>query len=128
VLPKYNSIEDGNSRDYSSGALTEVGRAYLAWNSRLGVPEDVWVIISTAVLTCDSCLLVRTFAGHKKHCEQNLCNEVSTVEEPQDWIGKLTAQQLQEHGKALLPAAIYPVAKAGLDSSDSLQLSYSTNN
>ncbi|KAE9404254.1 hypothetical protein BT96DRAFT_989528 [Gymnopus androsaceus JB14] len=86
-VPKYRGIGgDHQNLRFDSGLCTEVGRAYLAWNSRLGVPEDVWTLISTAVVCCPSCLLVRTFA----------CS----------LIGKLSAKQLQEHGRALLPPAI----------------------
>ncbi|KIK52753.1 hypothetical protein GYMLUDRAFT_251003 [Collybiopsis luxurians FD-317 M1] len=44
---------------------------YLEWNSRLGVPADVWVIITTAVVTCGTCHLVCTFAADKAHRSSN---------------------------------------------------------
>ena len=106
-MPKYRGIGGDQNLSFDSGLCTEVGRAYLAWNSRLGVPEDVCTLISTAVVCCSSCLLVWTFIGHRRHCEQNLCNEISALDrEACSLIGKLSAKQLQEHGRALLPPAI----------------------
>lgn len=39
----------------------------LQWNSRLGVPMDVWYLISTSVMVCDSCDLARSFPAHESH-------------------------------------------------------------
>jgi hypothetical protein len=43
--------------------------AYLEWNSRFGVPLDVWVLISTGVIHCPVCDLVRTHPGHAAHLD-----------------------------------------------------------
>lgn len=46
---------------------TPIGRSFLAWNSRIGIPQDVWALVSTAIIRCSSCSLIRTFEGHSKH-------------------------------------------------------------
>ncbi|KAJ7140275.1 hypothetical protein C8R43DRAFT_1018105 [Mycena crocata] len=53
-----------------------VGSALLEWNSRLGVPNDVWLTISTAVITCTSCDLLRSFPAHLLHLDtQGNCTD-----------------------------------------------------
>ncbi|KAJ6451965.1 hypothetical protein C8R45DRAFT_1113304 [Mycena sanguinolenta] len=37
---------------------TAIGAALREWNSRLGVPTDVWILVSTAVVVCEHCDLV----------------------------------------------------------------------
>lgn len=41
--------------------------ALLEWNSRIGVPQDVWALVSTANVICRSCKLARTFNAHSGH-------------------------------------------------------------
>lgn len=48
-----------------------IGTAYIEWNSRLGVPEDVWAVISTAYVHCDECNLRRSFNGDHAHRDTN---------------------------------------------------------
>lgn len=43
------------------------GRPFLAWNSRMGIPQDVWAMISTGMLVCFKCNRIRTFAGDEQH-------------------------------------------------------------
>ncbi|KAE9390584.1 hypothetical protein BT96DRAFT_1002157 [Gymnopus androsaceus JB14] len=59
--------------DFSPALNIPAGRPFLAWNSRLGVPADVWALISTGVVTCSGCGLVRTFAGDNEHYASGLC-------------------------------------------------------
>ncbi|KAJ6588084.1 hypothetical protein B0H19DRAFT_1247793 [Mycena capillaripes] len=47
-----------------------VGAALLEWNSRLGIPTDVWMVISTAVYHCGTCDLVRSFPAHRLHLDK----------------------------------------------------------
>ncbi|KAJ6535543.1 hypothetical protein B0H19DRAFT_1271286 [Mycena capillaripes] len=52
------------------------GLALLQWNSRLGVPADVWMVVSTAIVHCKDCDLVRSFAGHLHHLgAANMCTD-----------------------------------------------------
>jgi len=46
---------------------TPIGAPYLAFNSRLGVPKDVWIMVTTAHVLCDTCDLVRTFPSDREH-------------------------------------------------------------
>ncbi|KAG6894111.1 hypothetical protein C0992_007458 [Termitomyces sp. T32_za158] len=46
---------------------TPIGAAFMEWNSRIGVPKDVWVLIRTAYVQCAVCRLCRTFNGDKAH-------------------------------------------------------------
>ncbi|KAJ6478213.1 hypothetical protein C8R45DRAFT_933973 [Mycena sanguinolenta] len=48
---------------------TAIGAALREWNSRLGVPTDVWILVSTAVVVCEHCDLVRSFAAHTLHLD-----------------------------------------------------------
>ncbi|KAJ7790646.1 hypothetical protein B0H14DRAFT_3161303 [Mycena olivaceomarginata] len=52
-----------------------VGTALLQWNSRLGVPTDVWITASTAVVHCTSCDLTRTFPAHLLHLDGGDCSD-----------------------------------------------------
>ncbi|KAJ7482328.1 hypothetical protein B0H11DRAFT_1915246 [Mycena galericulata] len=54
---------------------TPVGAALLEWNSRIGVPIDVWIVISTAIILCERCDLVRSFSAHLLHLEEGVCND-----------------------------------------------------
>ncbi|KAE9389519.1 hypothetical protein BT96DRAFT_1069991 [Gymnopus androsaceus JB14] len=68
---------------------------------------------SIAELEATTKISALTLDYARRHCEQNLCNEMSAVDvEACSLIGKLSAKQLQEHGRALLPPAIQ--AKANL--------------
>ena len=57
---------------------TAIGFAWMSWNSRLGLPHDVWILISTACQTCETCDYVRTLSadvGHRDHngrCMKNV--------------------------------------------------------
>ncbi|KAG6821670.1 hypothetical protein H0H92_001466, partial [Tricholoma furcatifolium] len=53
-----------------------VGAALLEWNSRLGVPRDVWAVISTAMVKCIFCRLCRSFEGDRAHLDDNgMCTD-----------------------------------------------------
>jgi hypothetical protein len=67
---RLRSYRDGKSVKNVGDTLdTAVGAALLEWNSRLGVPTDVWSLIATAIVTCDSCDLVRSFHAHLLHLD-----------------------------------------------------------
>lgn len=54
-----------------------LGRAWVTWNSRVGVTKDVWAILSTAWTHCKDCNLVRTFDGDRAHRDENLlCRDI----------------------------------------------------
>ncbi|KAJ6472011.1 hypothetical protein C8R45DRAFT_1104221 [Mycena sanguinolenta] len=44
-----------------------IGAALLEWNSRLGIPTDVWAVASTAIQECETCSFVRSFPAHAAH-------------------------------------------------------------
>jgi hypothetical protein len=50
---------------------TPVGIAFLEFNSRIGIPVDVWVTITTAYICCVTCQLVRTFPAHRAHLDSH---------------------------------------------------------
>lgn len=77
--PKGRSFPNGYRPPHTTETLdTPVGVAYLEWNSRFGVPLDVWVLISTAVVHCNACDLVRTHPAHAAHLDvrSGLCTDV----------------------------------------------------
>lgn len=48
--------------------------ASIEWNSKIGVPADVWALISTAHITCSTCGLIRSHKSHNDHLkENNIC-------------------------------------------------------
>jgi hypothetical protein len=59
---------------YSGANLqTVIGYAWSAWNSRLGIPDDVWAMISTGVTSCLICHRVRIFEIHRRHDIKGKC-------------------------------------------------------
>lgn len=44
-----------------------IGLAMLAWNSRVGVPADVWYLIFSALKLCICCKLVRSIPSYDVH-------------------------------------------------------------
>ncbi|KAJ7272362.1 hypothetical protein C8J57DRAFT_1225897 [Mycena rebaudengoi] len=53
------------------------GLALLEWNSRIGIPSDVWMMVCTGYIVCPGCDLARSFAGHKLHLDdQGMCADV----------------------------------------------------
>ncbi|KAK7059374.1 hypothetical protein R3P38DRAFT_2496144 [Favolaschia claudopus] len=59
-----------------------IGAAFLQWNSRLGVPRDVWALVSTATIECETCAHCRVFPAHLAHLHPvtGICNDL--VDEP----------------------------------------------
>lgn len=44
---------------------TPIGVAFLEFNSVIGIPADVWIMITTAYVQCKTCHLIRTFPTHR---------------------------------------------------------------
>ncbi|KAJ3760419.1 hypothetical protein EV360DRAFT_81213 [Lentinula raphanica] len=66
-------------RDDSDSAL---GRPWLEWNSALGIPADVWAVIKTGVVVCQTCHLVRTFNADRIHrASDGSCMDLGQEEE-----------------------------------------------
>ncbi|KAJ6598326.1 hypothetical protein DFH09DRAFT_1394478 [Mycena vulgaris] len=63
--------DDKRPKDVGETLDTPVGSALLEWNSRLGVPTDVWMVISTAIAHCKACDLVRSFPAHLLHLSED---------------------------------------------------------
>ncbi|KAJ7933392.1 hypothetical protein B0H13DRAFT_2507039 [Mycena leptocephala] len=56
---------------------TTVGRAFVDWNSRIGIPQDVWTMITTAYVHCARCDLLRCFDGDHAHRDANyICQDI----------------------------------------------------
>ncbi|KAF8993191.1 hypothetical protein BDQ17DRAFT_1419032 [Cyathus striatus] len=75
-VPPVNTRIIPESQDifsYQEYLDTAVGRAWLEWHSRIGVPMDVWWLISTATVTCEICGLARTFEGDINHRQGAQC-------------------------------------------------------
>lgn len=62
-----------------------VGRAFLEWNSKVGIPSEVWYMVATAKVSCHGgCNKVRSFDGDCAHRDANgqpLCTVVDLSEE-----------------------------------------------
>ncbi|KAF8185507.1 hypothetical protein K438DRAFT_1765739 [Mycena galopus ATCC 62051] len=52
-----------------------VGVAFCEWNSHIGVPRDVWVLLSTPGVVCLGCGLRRSFEGHDTHLKDGRCSD-----------------------------------------------------
>ncbi|KAJ7432430.1 hypothetical protein B0H11DRAFT_2260711 [Mycena galericulata] len=74
---QFRSFRDGQRPENVQESLdTPVGAALLEWNSRVGVPTDVWVLVCTAIVLCDQCDLVRSFPSHLRHLNKDgLCSD-----------------------------------------------------
>ncbi|KAJ6547969.1 hypothetical protein DFH09DRAFT_1087436 [Mycena vulgaris] len=73
---RFRSFRDGKHPKKIGETLdSPVGAALLEWNSRLGVPTDVWMLISTAVVPCTSCDLVRSLPAHFLHMQDGICTD-----------------------------------------------------
>ncbi|KAJ7495717.1 hypothetical protein B0H11DRAFT_2227235 [Mycena galericulata] len=48
---------------------TPSGVAFTEWNSRIGVPMDVWILLSTSGVECKTCHLRRSYDAHLAHCD-----------------------------------------------------------
>jgi hypothetical protein len=51
---------------------TPIGIASLEFNSRIGVPLDVWVTITTAYIQCPTCQLCRSFPAYHAHLRDGM--------------------------------------------------------
>ncbi|KAG7093158.1 hypothetical protein E1B28_009440 [Marasmius oreades] len=80
---------------------TTLGILFAMWNSRLGLPLDLWMIARTAVVTCKDCFLVRTFDAHEAHqTKDGLCSICIALGE----MGETEKEGLREEGlRALVP-------------------------
>ncbi|KAJ7757606.1 hypothetical protein B0H16DRAFT_1457767 [Mycena metata] len=58
---------------------TPTGVAFAKWNSRIGVPLDVWTLLSTSGVKCSECLLLRSFEGHHEHLKDGQCGDPGEV-------------------------------------------------
>ncbi|KAJ7835327.1 hypothetical protein B0H14DRAFT_2590320 [Mycena olivaceomarginata] len=58
----------------NSGAKL-IGTALLQWNSHLGIPTDVWITASTAVVHCTLCDLTHSFPAHVLHLDGEDCSD-----------------------------------------------------
>lgn len=65
----------GNAADFLDSTF---GAAWLEWNSKLGIPTDVWALTSTAIQECATCHFVRTFPAHAAHLHPGTgaCNDL----------------------------------------------------
>ncbi|KAJ3768163.1 hypothetical protein FB446DRAFT_752645 [Lentinula raphanica] len=65
------TFKDGQYPAFRDDSDSALGRPWLEWNSKLGIPADVWAVISTAVIVCETCRLVRTFNADRSHRASN---------------------------------------------------------
>ncbi|KAF9058299.1 hypothetical protein BDP27DRAFT_1433097 [Rhodocollybia butyracea] len=86
---------------FREGLDSAAGRPYLEWNSRLGVPSDVWALVSTAITACPTCRLVRTFYADRLHrSTDGACMDPGRGEE----LGsEVDLVEDKEHALALTP-------------------------
>ncbi|KAF8214597.1 hypothetical protein K438DRAFT_2008852 [Mycena galopus ATCC 62051] len=67
---KFRSFRDGQRPQWIGDTIhTPVGAALLEWNSRLGIPCDVWLTVASAMVLCAGCDLVRTIPAHRLHMD-----------------------------------------------------------
>jgi hypothetical protein len=62
-----------------------VGRAYLEWNSDVGVTVEAWKVLSTAEVVCGGCNKVRSLDGdcaHRDDAGRPLCNSTVQAKSP----------------------------------------------
>ncbi|KAJ7022644.1 hypothetical protein C8F04DRAFT_1137624, partial [Mycena alexandri] len=85
ALFKMRSFRDARRPKENIESLdTSVGAAFLEWNSRLGIPTDVWLMVSTAIVHCDTCDLVRSIPAHLNHLHGGVCSDPGQSVTPTD--------------------------------------------
>ncbi|KAJ7052131.1 hypothetical protein C8F01DRAFT_1376218 [Mycena amicta] len=67
---RLRTFRDGKLPSSTAVERSPICTAFYEWNSRLGVPQDVWWTIVTAVILCPDCDLVRTFPAHQAHLDR----------------------------------------------------------
>lgn len=104
-----NSVPDLRLRTYTRNKVpgvievkdyfqTPLGFAFSAFNSRIGVPEDVHTLIITAVCICDFCCLVRTLPADRAHRdEEGNCVDPGIGEISKIVLGKGKAKVVMTH-------------------------------
>ncbi|KAJ3752190.1 hypothetical protein EV360DRAFT_88992 [Lentinula raphanica] len=65
------TFKEGQRPAFRDDSDSSLGRPWLEWNSKLGIPVDVWTVIHTAVIVCTTCHLVRTFNADRSHRSSN---------------------------------------------------------
>ncbi|KAJ3776400.1 hypothetical protein FB446DRAFT_700839 [Lentinula raphanica] len=65
------TFKEGQRPAFRDDSDSSLGRPWLEWNSKLGIPVDVWTVIHTAVIVCTTCHLVRTFNADRSHQSSN---------------------------------------------------------
>ncbi|KAJ6454725.1 hypothetical protein C8R47DRAFT_221942 [Mycena vitilis] len=65
---------------------TPSGVAFMEWNSRIGVPMDVWAFLASSGVVCEKCKLRRSFQAHKGHC-----NATGECRDPGELAGTLAS-------------------------------------
>ena len=64
-----------------------IGRAFLEWNSDVGVSVDVWRILSTSGVICDGCDKVWSLDGdcaHRNAAGTPICKEIVDISDNED--------------------------------------------
>ncbi|KAJ7281085.1 hypothetical protein C8J57DRAFT_1220350 [Mycena rebaudengoi] len=76
--PRIGEVEQYQYRTFFEGKRPKhvpeyleapAGVAWLEWNSRLGVPADVFTMLYTGIVHCSACDLVRTHIAHGHHLD-----------------------------------------------------------
>nr|GAT44269.1 predicted protein [Mycena chlorophos] len=68
LLPQ-RTFRDGKTPQDLTPVRSPICSAFYEWNSRIGVPRDVWFTIQTAVICCIDCELVRSLPAHRAHLD-----------------------------------------------------------
>ncbi|KAF8873224.1 hypothetical protein CPB85DRAFT_1348749 [Mucidula mucida] len=50
---------------------TAIRVAFIEWNSRVGVTQNVWALLSTSDIYCEGCSLICTWYGHIAHFKKD---------------------------------------------------------
>ncbi|RDB22400.1 hypothetical protein Hypma_010534 [Hypsizygus marmoreus] len=66
-------IENTSHLMISQKPSSPIDAAFLEWNSKLGIFQDVWALINTAFVYCDVCHLCCFFNGDHAHCGPDGC-------------------------------------------------------
>ncbi|KAJ6564615.1 hypothetical protein B0H19DRAFT_1068147 [Mycena capillaripes] len=75
------------------GYTTALGIALSSLNTRLGLPDDVWQAVRSAMVPCMDCACIRTVHGHLDHLDNGVCRDVSG-----DFLIAVSAEELKAYG------------------------------
>lgn len=85
--------EHGGIKFIEFGSVTAVGIALIALNTKMGLPDDIWQGIRSAIVSCADCGHMRSIHAHNAHLVNGVCQDV-----PESCLIALSANEVAAIG------------------------------